>query len=328
MGRILKALIQGGNHRAAADQGGSAYPSRTENQEAAAIESDAIPFIEVGGPGSAVEGSPQVLAFPQRPIRVPVPAQPVASTPEPGAAPAPPADDVPEEKLAAVVFQSPYPSQSPLPPARQRFAPQLVAFHQPDHPVSEQYRGLLAGVVGQMLGDDPRVLMLTAPAAGSGTTTVLLNLALTRARSDQKRVVVVDAQLYRPAVADRLGLRPSPGLREVVARSVLLRRAIQETGQTNCWALTAGDPILAGNAWPVGEALRATLLQLRQQFDWVLVDAPSWADGAEMVGLSAACDAVFLVLRPGEVETNAVKEIGRLIPQVGSHLGGYILTER
>ena len=60
------------------------------------------------------------------------------------------------------------------------------------------------------------------------------------AREGLRRVLVVDAHLRQPAVAERLGLSASPGLREVLAGSIALERALQPTEQPNLFALTAG----------------------------------------------------------------------------------------
>jgi Mrp family chromosome partitioning ATPase len=320
MGRIFEALKQAGQPLPAPDSLAPLSPPAEPSEETAAA-TDEIPFIEVGGPGATLEASARVLAStPKKGPSHPAALPPVLASPAPGEA---------SRLLGPVgVAYQPLPAGARCGgPAAQRFSPHLIAFHQPDHPVSEQYRAVLAGMTAHLAGG-PQILLLAAPARGTGTTTVLLNLALTRARLSNRRVVVVDANLRHPTVAAQLGLSPVPGLRDAVARSVPLMRAIQESGQPELAVLAAGEAIPPGGAWPMGEALRAVLQQLRRQFDWVLVDAPSWDEGPEMVALCSGCDTVFLVLRPADVGTAGVAELGRLIPPLGSSLGGYLLTQR
>jgi Mrp family chromosome partitioning ATPase len=226
-----------------------------------------------------------------------------------------------------VTFKS-LPGEVPPPPASSRFVPQLLAFYQPHHPVSEQYREVLGGMVTHSLGNGAPVLLLAAPVAGIGTTTVVLNLAISRATQGNARVLVVDGNLGHPGVAKQLGLPNRPSLQDVVSRTVPLGRAIQATGQTGLWVLTAGEPIPKGRMWPANEALRSVLQQLRRQFDWILVDGPSWDRGPEIVCLAGACDYVYLVLRPDMVETPVADELTRMIQPLGSQHGGYILTQR
>jgi Mrp family chromosome partitioning ATPase len=216
----------------------------------------------------------------------------------------------------------------PRPPSA-RFAPELVAFHRPDHPVSEQYRALVAS----LLGDYPsaatgQALLFTAAAPGAGTTTVLLNAALTMARAGRQRIAVVDANLRRPAVAARLGLPDTPGLREVLAGLASLEDAVQPTGQPNLHALTAGEAVAASVVRLAGAGMRLVLRQLCQMFDHVLVDGPCWDGRPEVVALGAACDAVFLVLPEADADTPATHELLQLVPEQGALLRGCVLTTR
>ncbi len=55
---------------------------------------------------------------------------------------------------------------------------------------------------------------------------------------------------------------------------------------------------------------------------------PSWDQGPELASLVSSCDAVYLVLRPNQIESPEVAEFLHLIPHVGGHAGGYIVAER
>jgi Mrp family chromosome partitioning ATPase len=227
----------------------------------------------------------------------------------------------------AVAFR-PLPAQPPpLPPAAERFAPDLVAFHRPDHPVSEQYRSLLQTLTGPSPVAGAQVLLFTAAATAAGTTTAVLNLAVTAAREGDLRVVVVDADVGQPAVADRLGLPAAPGLHEVLAGTASLHEALRETGQANFQALTAGK-VRAGACRLAAEPMRSVLRHLRGRFDLILVDAPPWDGGPDVVALGSFGDAVYLVVRQDQAQAPEVTELLRLIPQQGSRLRGCILTQR
>jgi Mrp family chromosome partitioning ATPase len=216
----------------------------------------------------------------------------------------------------------------PLAPPGQRFSPDLIAFHQPEHPVSGQYRALWQAVAGQLPAGRAQVVLFTAAGVGTGTTTALLNLGISAAQEGKLRVIVVDADVRRPAVAERLGLAPAPGLQDVLAGTVSLQRAVQESGQANLLALTAGESGAVGPARLAGEAMRSVLRHLRGRFDLVLVDAPPWDGRPEVVALGSFCDTVYLVVRQDLAQSPAVQDLLELIPQQGSRLRGCILTQR
>lgn len=314
MARILETLRHGEARRARGEPGLAARAFEPAPVEEAELAGDGeIPFIEVGGPHQGIEASPSVLA-------VPVPGRPTAAVVGKTAAEAPVVRAQPAlDGFARVTFH-PLPAEPPATrPAYERFAPELVAFHQPEHPVSEQYRGLLAGIEAQLPAAGPRVLLGTGACPGVGTTTVLLNLAITHARRGGGCVVLVEANQRRPAVAARLGLRAKPGLGEVLAGRVAPERAVQETGEVRFQVVTAGnDGPLTAEGWPV------LLDSLRSRFELVLVDAPAWDEGADMGTLARGADAVYLVATPAQAEGPEALSLAGRIPR----LRGTIVTRR
>ncbi len=133
-------------------------------------------------------------------------------------------------------------------------------------------------------------------------------------------MAVIDANFARPAVAERLGLGMVPGLREVLARSVPLIWAIQETGQQGLNVLTAGAASIA----PVMDDWPFVLDQLKQRFDWVLVDAAEWGH-PELPALSGTCAANYLVLAPTDLAAPDLNDLLAEIPRHGGQLRGYVL---
>jgi Mrp family chromosome partitioning ATPase len=207
----------------------------------------------------------------------------------------------------------------------------LVAFHDADQPLSQQYREMLTGLLatcGDHAGARSPAMLFAAVRPGAETTTVVLNLAISAARQGRRRVVVVDANLHQPRVAARLGLEEAPGLREALAGTISLDRAIRATEQDNLLALTAGT--LAPGEGPrfVAETMRSLLRQVRQRFDLVLVDGPGWDGRPETISLASACDAVYLVLSEQEAESSEVDHLLQAIPEQGIRLGGCILSGR
>jgi hypothetical protein len=269
-----------------------------------------IPFIEVGGRQTPIEASPSVLAGIPNTERSSNRAQRLTSP-----------TDV---RLRGVTFRPYALDPPPLRPATERFGQELVAFHLPDHPISEQYRTLVQDLEKQLSAGQSRALLFTGPTSPGETTMVLLNLAITRARQQGSRNLVVDANVSRPTIAERLGLSASPGLTEVLAGKLSLPGAIQETGQANLFALTAGKSTQESVGLLAGDAMRAVLRQLRARFEWIFVNVPCWDGRPEIITLGSACDGVYLVLP--EAEVDQVEELSQQILRDGGCLQGYFLA--
>src|SRR5262249_2777229 len=189
----------------------------------------------------------------------------------------PPASKAPAPP-AAVVFR-PLPTElAPRTHAARRLAPELIAFHHAEHPVSEQYRTMVDSMAGQLTARRPQVVLFTALAPEVDTTAVLLNVAITFARQGKLHVAVVDANLRRPALGRQLGLQESPGLCEFLAGTATLAQVLRQTEQSNLFALTAG----AGESPHVlSDGLRPVLRQIRERFDLIVLDAPCWDGGPD-----------------------------------------------
>jgi Mrp family chromosome partitioning ATPase len=206
-------------------------------------------------------------------------------------------------------------------------AADVIAYHEPEHPVVGEYRLVRDEARRQLVEQGPRVLVFTAARPAAGTTTVILNLAVALTEDGPARVLVVDANFDRPAAAGRLGASAVSGLAEALAQTIPLAWAVQPTVVPKLHVLACGVPT-DGTAQAMNRDLPRLLTQLRQWFDWVLVDAGVWGDvlGAEVLG--PASDAVYLVTRDEHQERSDFLELRSAIAAVGGNPRGYVTTRR
>ena len=250
-----------------------------------------IPFIEVG-PHKSIEASASVLATRPRP----------------------------SSSASAVTFHPSPPETAPRPP---HFASEVIAYHQPDHPVSAQYRNLLTALLPTATCDGAKVLLFAPALAGVDVTAVVLNLAVAASRQENPRVVIVDAGSPEPVLAERLGLAARPGVGEVLSGAVTLGQAVLQTDLAHLAILPAGAPPTLGLRLVV-ETPGSLLRKLRKCCDLIFVLGPPSIHGSE--ALAKSCDVVYLVLPEREAGSPQVDELLQTFPQQGARLGGCILT--
>ncbi len=269
------------------------------------------PFVEIGGPGGPVFSAASPKPEPARSFpRIAAPAAPPAVVVDPSGT-----------AFLSVHFHDTAPRV-----AGRTSGPDegLVALHFPDHPVSDEYRTLRDEITKQLPDATSRAITFTAASPEAGTTTVLLNLALTLAR-DGQRVLVVDANFTRPGVANKLALRPAPGLAEVLGHHLPLPWALQPTPVPSLQVLAAGAAT-DGTANAVGRDLPKLVAQLRQWFDWVLIDAGVWGVVPERDATCSAADAVYLVTREPDADCPEFSGLKTWVKQLGGSLRGYVTT--
>lgn len=293
-----------------------AVMGREPAAEAAPVDAEPAPYIEIGGPNGLVSSIPA----PVKPVPAPAP-QPAAKTPEivpfPRLATA-------ESSFVSVAFHDL--TARPKPALRSEGpSPDLVAFHFPDHPVSLEYQALRDEIASQLPPGLPHALLFTAATADAGTTTVVLNLAATLARDASSRVLVVDANISRPTISARLGVKDTPGLVETLAGHLPLAWAIQPAPVPNLQVLAAG---LATNDTPAlfVEELPKLLAQLRQWFDWVLIDGGVWGEVPERDAACPGADAVYLVTRDADTTRAEFDGLRGWVKELGGLLRGFVTT--
>lgn len=305
MGRLLETLKQGA--KPLAEQCVVDWTLR---------EPEEVPYIEVGS-GKKVEGSSQVMAVkhaPQAAFQPPHIAAEKNMAAKNGALAA-------EAPAVNVVFEA-WPTMLV---ASRGIAPEVIAFHQPNHPASQQYAALLGKILEGQNGTGTKSILLSGSKLGVGATTTLLNLAVVAAMQDKRRLVLVDAHLMRPALAQRLGLSAPLGLQEVLAGNAALEPAVLRTPVAGMYLVPARAEENATVGHVGAEAMTWLLGWLKERFDLVLVDGPGMEENVEIKTLAPVCDGMYIVLPHGDIAPPH-RAMAHNIGRHGGRLKGLIHT--
>ncbi|HEY0248640.1 MAG TPA: polysaccharide biosynthesis tyrosine autokinase [Gryllotalpicola sp.] len=167
------------------------------------------------------------------------------------------------------------------------------------------------------------VVTSSLPQEGKSTTTANLGLALAGTSSN---ILVVDADLRRPKLAGYLGLEGAVGLTDVLLGRVDLADVVQRRGKTNLYVLPAGR--VPPNPSELLGSKRMTKLigMLEEQFDYVLYDAPPLLPVTDAAVLGKNTTGSLVVVAAGKTHKNQLKAAVTSIEQVGSHVGGIVMT--
>jgi polysaccharide biosynthesis transport protein len=172
----------------------------------------------------------------------------------------------------------------------------------------EAFRILYTNLQTRNLDQPIRSIIVSSAAPGDGKTTIAVQLAQTIAALG-KRVLLVDADLRRPAVHNQLQLQNHQGLFEVVTANLPLREALQHPAHLPlCQVLPAGrfpnDPtqIIAS---PSMQACMESFLQIA---DLVIYDAPPLGGLADASILAPHVDGILFVVGLGKTNQTVLNE--------------------
>jgi len=198
----------------------------------------------------------------------------------------------------------------------------LVFQTAPNGLAAEQFRLLRRTLTREY--ESGAVLLITSPAMGDGKTLTSVNLASCLAESGQP-TLLVEADIRRPTMRKILsaGVEP-PGVEDVLARNVEPRRAVHGIKELNLYAAMV-TRIPDNPAQLIsGPGVKDFLAWARENFLWVVLDAPPTLPAADVSELLPFVDAALLVIRaqstPRELAKQAVEILGR-------HLRGVVFNE-
>jgi len=199
----------------------------------------------------------------------------------------------------------------------------LIAYHRPDHPAARQYRLLADGIAAQHPVARPPVLLFTPISTRTAGTSTVANLAVTRAADGFGRVLVIEAERGAGSSAERFGISPVPGVRELLTRAVPLSLALHRTAIEGVYLMPAGKMTVGTD-----ELIRLPVLfdQLRARFDWILIDAPVWGTHP-LNDWVMASDGVYLVIRPDEWDSPHADVAHEGIARAAGRLRGCVTTQ-
>lgn len=188
---------------------------------------------------------------------------------------------------------------------------------------AESYRRARAAL--RSVAEERRCLVITGTGPDQGTSTAAVDLAVTFAASGAS-VLLVDADLRNPSLADTLALDRHVGLREVLEQGVALEAAIQRWSRGSIDVLTAGATGSRPSEVLVGGRLDSVLATLRERYDHVLVDTPAVTDAADAVDVARHADGVVLVCRRGSTRPDDVDAAASALGLAGVPVLGALLT--
>lgn len=139
-----------------------------------------------------------------------------------------------------------------------------------------------------------QTLLITSALPEDGRTLVACNLA-TALAAVGRRVLLLEADMRLPRVAEYLQLPPSPGLAEVLDDGASLPGALQRWRPGQIDVLTSGGPSVKANELLSGARAKVVFDQLRDAYDHIVVDSPALLPVADAAVVGDYADAALVV---------------------------------
>ncbi|MGB3406094.1 MAG: CpsD/CapB family tyrosine-protein kinase [Jannaschia sp.] len=174
-------------------------------------------------------------------------------------------------------------------------------------PMTAPFDVLRTRVTQQMRANDWRRLCVTSPTADCGKSTVTLNLAFSLARQDELRILVVDFDLRRPALARMLQLEQDHQISRVLDGSAALANHVVRLSDNLAFS-TAKQAVRNPAELLQGNRVEAVLDQIDTDYapDVVLFDLPPVMVSDDAIGFLPHADCALMI---AAAEQSTIKQV-------------------
>ncbi len=205
---------------------------------------------------------------------------------------------------------------------------ELITNEKPRSIAAEAYRTLRTNLGFARIDQPYQTILVSSPSPQDGKSTITANLAVVLAQAGS-RVLLVDCDLRKPVQHHFFRLDNFKGFTNCLmmeaALKQVVRKPIQQLG--NLDLLTSG-PVPSNPA----EMLNSMRVQefwprLKEQYDYVLVDAPPALVVADASILAPQMDGVIIVARYGVTRKEQVVDTREIFRRANAAIIGVVLNQ-
>jgi Mrp family chromosome partitioning ATPase len=151
-----------------------------------------------------------------------------------------------------------------------------------------------------------------------------------RLLADQKvgSVCVVDANLHSPSMARVFGVTNNFGLTDALREQGPVRQFVKQLQPDNLWLLSAGSAVSDSLSLVNSSAMQTRIHELRQAFNYVIVDAPPVNAYADGIALGKLADGLVLVLEANATRRETAARVADTLRKSQVRIVGAVLDKR
>jgi capsular exopolysaccharide synthesis family protein len=174
----------------------------------------------------------------------------------------------------------------------------------------------------------PRVVMFSGIDSGNGCSHVCAHAAAVLADNVTGAVCLVDANLRAPALPEFFGVTNHHGLTDALHSREAIREFTKKLHPENLWLLSCGSVATDSPALINSETMKLRIAELRQEFDYVLIDTPPLNSYSDGVALGRLVDGAVLVLEAAATRREAILKVTADLRAVNTKVLGAVLNKR
>lgn len=176
---------------------------------------------------------------------------------------------------------------------------------------------------------DCRVIGVSSALTGEGKSISSVNLAYSASQLG-KRVLLVDCDMRRPTLAEKLPIRKTPGLSDFLSGQIQADRLLQLCGirdeESAFHAISAGSMPPNPMELLSSQRMQKMVTLLRQRYDYIILDLPPVGEVGDALAVAPMTDGMLLVVRQNYCDRIALSSAIRQFEFVDAKILGIVFN--
>lgn len=203
----------------------------------------------------------------------------------------------------------------------------LITHNEPKSIAAEAFRSLRTNLHFTAINKEKKILLFTSTFPQEGKSTITANEAVAISQTGA-RVLIIDCDLRRSSLHEKFGHSKTPGLSEILTGDVTFEMALHDTGIPNLDLITAGTTPPNPSELLGSESMRNFLLARRENYNFIIIDAPPVLAVTDAPVLTAVADIVILVMEAGRVPIKAAQHMRDALATLQVPIAGMIINDK
>jgi polysaccharide biosynthesis transport protein len=191
--------------------------------------------------------------------------------------------------------------------------------------VAEAIDNVRATLMHDSAAGGRQVIMVTSSSTQEGNTVVAASLALSLSRAG-RRTLLIDGDLRSPSLHKLFGMALEDGFSEVLRAELDLADAVRPTNNEGLYLLTAGVCSAEAIHALATDQPHAIFEKLRDQFDFIIIDAPPVLGISDSLSLGQYIDGAILTVLRDHSQIRKVHKSVELLRSMGIRLIGSVVN--
>lgn len=213
-----------------------------------------------------------------------------------------------------------------IPKAKSKEAHSRVMLDDGQSVGAEAFRRVRTNLTFSSLQERPLAIVVSSAVTGEGKSSTALNLAVAMAETGQ-RVLLIDADLRRPSIANYIDVEGDVGLTNVLIGEVRLEEVVQTWGADTLDVVTSGTIPPNPSELLGSEAMQRLIADAKSRYDAVLLDCTPLLPVTDAAVLAHSASGVVLVTASGKTSRREFSEATAALEGVGGRVLGVVLNQ-